>query len=118
MPINDATRAIVSTLIRDGRVRRAALGAAVAPRALPPAAARRLGRRGGVQVMQVIADSPADRGGIVRGDLLVELDGEPVGDATDLQRLMVSERIGATVDAVVMRAGRPRRLPVTLHELA
>ncbi len=118
VPINDATRAIIAALIRDGRVRRAVLGAAVVPRALAPADARRLGRRAGVQVMHVIDDSPADRGGIVRGDLLVELDGEPVGDATELQRLMVGERIGATVDAVVMRAGVPRRLPVTLHELS
>ena len=118
VPINDATRSIISTLIRDGRVRRAHLGAAVVPRALPPSAAQRLGRTRGVQVIAVVDDSPAERGGIVRGDLLVELDSAPVGDATDLQRLMVSERIGRTVDAVVMRDGRPRRLPVTLDELA
>ncbi len=45
VPINDASRKLISTLIRDGRVRRAVLGAAVAPRALPPAVAERLGRR-------------------------------------------------------------------------
>jgi S1-C subfamily serine protease len=56
VPVNDATRAIISILIRDGRVRRAALGAGVAPRPLPPSVAARLGRRGGVQVMQVVAD--------------------------------------------------------------
>src|SRR3954447_8930266 len=84
VPINDATRAIISTLIRDGRVRRAQLGAAVAPRPLPPAAAERLGRPGGVQIMQVVQDSAAERAGMQRGDLLVELDGEPIADATDL----------------------------------
>ena len=40
VPINDATRVIISTLIRDGRVRRAHLGVAVAPRPLPPARRR------------------------------------------------------------------------------
>jgi S1-C subfamily serine protease len=117
VPINDATRTLISTLIRDGRVRRAVLGAAVAPRPLPPAVAERLGRRGGVALMQVLEDSPAERGGLRLGDLLVELDSAPIGDATDLQRLMVGERIGRTVDAVVVRAGRELRVSVVLDEL-
>jgi S1-C subfamily serine protease len=117
VPINDATRTLISTLIRDGRVRRAVLGAAVAPRPLPPAVAQRLGRTGGVALVQVIEDSPAQRSDLRFGDLLVELDGEPITDATDLQRLMVSERIGRTVEAVVIRAGRRLTLEVVLDEL-
>jgi len=78
VPINDATRLIVTTLIADGRVRRAQLGAAVAPRPLPPAVAERLRRRGGLALRQVIEDSPAQRAGLQQGDLLLELDGEPV----------------------------------------
>ena len=118
VPINDATRAIVSTLIRDGRVRRAQLGAAVAPRPLPPAAAERIGRRGAVAIVQVVEGSAADRAGLRRGDLLVELDGEPVSDATDLQRLMVHERIGREVHARVLRDGSPRTVTLMLDELA
>ncbi len=117
VPINDATRVIISTLIREGRVRRAQLGAAVAPRALPPAVAERLGRRGAVQILQVLEGSAASRAGLRDGDLLVELDGEPVGDATDLQRLMVHERIGRRVPARVVREGAQRTLAVTLDEL-
>jgi S1-C subfamily serine protease len=117
VPINDASRQLISTLIRDGRVRRAVLGAAVAPRALPPAVAERLGRRGGVALVQVIADSPAERADLRTGDLLVALDGEPITDATDLQRLMVDERIGRAVTAVVIRDGRERMRSVVLDEL-
>ena len=117
VPVNDATRAIISTLIREGRVRRAALGAAVAPRPLPPSLAARVGRVGGVQLMQIVPDGAAERGGLVQGDLLIELDGQALGDATDLQRLMTSERIGRQVPAVVVRGGNPRTLPVTLDEL-
>lgn len=117
VPINGATRAIISTLIRDGRVRRAHLGTAVAPRPLPPSAAERLGQRGGVQILQVLEDSPAERAGMRRGDLLVELDGEPVPDATALQRLMVHERIGRSVRARVLREGRELTLDVVLDEL-
>ncbi len=117
VPINDATRAIISSLIREGRVRRAVFGAAVAPRPLPRSMAGRIGRRAAVQVMQIVPGGPADRGGLVQGDLLVSLDGEPLGDATDLQRLMTSERIGRRVPAVVVRGGRPRTLELTLDEL-
>jgi S1-C subfamily serine protease len=118
VPINDATRVIISTLIRDGRVRRAHLGVAVSPRPLPPRAAERLGRRGSVQIMQVIDDSPAAAAGLRRGDLLLELDGEPVTDASDLQRLMVHERIGRTVPAIVLRDGRQRTIELVLDELS
>jgi S1-C subfamily serine protease len=118
VPINDATRVIISTLIRDGRVRRAHLGVAVAPRPLPPRIAERLGRRAGVQIMQVIEGSPAAAAGLERGDLLLELDGEPVTDASDVQRLMVHERIGRAVPAVVLRGGRERTLELVLDELS
>jgi len=118
VPINDATRLIICTLITDGRVRRAQLGAAVAPRPLPPALAERLGRRGGLALAQVIEGSPAQRAGLAPGDLLLELDGEPVADATDLQRLMVQERIGRAVGARVLRDGAELRLTVVLDELA
>jgi S1-C subfamily serine protease len=117
VPINDATRAIISTLIRDGRVRRAQLGAAVGPRPLPPAAAERLGQRSGVEILQVLEGSPAERAGIERGDLLVELDGEPVTDATALQRLMVEERIGHPLQARVLRNRREKRVELVLDEL-
>jgi S1-C subfamily serine protease len=118
VPINDATRIIISTLIRDGRVRRAHIGVAVAPRPLPPAAAERLGRRAGVQVMQVIEDGPAAIAGLQPGDLLIELDGEAVTDAGDLQQLMIHERIGREVGAIVLRDGSQRTVTLVLDELA
>jgi S1-C subfamily serine protease len=77
-----------------------------------------VGRRAGVQIMQVIEGGPADAAGLVRGDLLVELDGEPVTDASDLQRLMVGERIGRAVPAVVLRNGGQRTIELVLDELS
>jgi S1-C subfamily serine protease len=117
VPINDATRVIISTLIRDGRVRRAHIGVAVAPRSLPPRIAERLGRRAGVQIMQVIEGGPAESAGLRRGDLVLELDGEPVTDASDLQQLMVHERIGREVFAVVLRDGTDKTVALVLDEL-
>jgi S1-C subfamily serine protease len=71
-----------------------------------------------VEVVQVIDDGPAERAGLRRGDVLVELDGEPVQDAGDLQRLMVHERIGRSVIAVVLRSGQELDVPVLLDELS
>jgi S1-C subfamily serine protease len=118
VPINDATRVIISTLIRDGRIRRAQIGVAVAPRPLPPRVAERLGRRAGVQIMQVIEGGPADAAGLERGDLLLEMDGEPVTDASDLQALMVHDRIGRAVPTVILRGGAQRRVKLVLTELS
>jgi serine protease Do len=70
-----------------------------------------------VQVTQVIEESPAAAAGLRRGDLLLELDGEAVTDASDLQRLMVQERIGRTVAAVVLREDRERTIALVLGEL-
>jgi S1-C subfamily serine protease len=117
VPINAATRAIVSALMRDGRVRRAQLGVAVAPRPLAPAAAARIGRRRAVAVVQVVEGSAAERGGLRSGDVLLALDGVALEDATDLQRLMVDERIGRPLDARVLRDGADRTLTVVPDEL-
>jgi S1-C subfamily serine protease len=118
VPINAATRSIIATLMRDGRVRRAQLGVAVAPRPLAPAVAARLGRRRGIEVVQVGEDGAAARAGVRPGDLLLTVDGVALQDATDLQRLMVGERIGAALPATVLRDGDERDVTLVPGELA
>src|SRR3954447_9153169 len=58
VPINTATRRIVSALMRDGRVRRAYLGIAGGSRPLPPRVAGRLGRDRAIEVVEVVGGSP------------------------------------------------------------
>jgi S1-C subfamily serine protease len=117
VPINAATRAIISTLMRDGRVRRAQLGIAVAPRPLPPSTGERLGRARVIEIVQVIEEGAAARAGVKLGDLLLAVDGIAVEDATDLQRLMVGERIGQEVEFTVLRDGQEHSLTVVPDEL-
>jgi S1-C subfamily serine protease len=117
VPINEATRTIISTLMREGRVRRAQLGVAVAPRPLPPSIAARLGRRHSIEVVQVIEHGAAARAGMQPGDLLLAIDGVSVEDATDLQRLMVGERIGKPLQATVLRDGDERTVTLVPEEL-
>jgi serine protease Do len=117
VPINDATRRIVATLMSDGRVRRAWLGIAVGPRPLPPRVAGRLEREHAVEVVEVVEGSPAARAGLRPEDLLVELDGIELAGADDLQRLMTAERIDVDVKATVVRGGELRSITVTPAEL-
>jgi S1-C subfamily serine protease len=117
VPINDATRRIISTLMADGRVRRAWLGVAVGPRPLPPRVAGRLGRGTAVEVIEVVDGSPAALAGQHPEDLLVELDGIRLEGADDLQRMMTVERIGAAVRATVVREGELRAITLTPGEL-
>ena len=117
VPVNDATRRIVASLISEGRFRRAYLGIAGGPRPLPPRARERHGERSAVEVVEVVSGSPADRADVREGDLILELDGTAVTSAADLQRLMVADLIGAAVPLRVWRAGEETELSLVPTEL-
>jgi S1-C subfamily serine protease len=118
VPINTATRQIIGALMRDGRVRRAYVGIAGGPRPLPPHARVRLGRRSGVEVVEVASGSPAERAGLKAEDLIVELDGQPIERVDDVQRLMNHDAIGQTLPARVLRGDRYLDLELAPVELA
>ena len=105
VPISATTRSIITSLINEGRVRRAYLGIAGGPRPLPPRARAATGVERGVEVVEIIAGSPADRAGIRVGDVIYELDGLRTESAADLQRLMVAELIGREAIARLVRDG-------------
>ena len=117
VPINDATGGIVGALVRHGRVRRAYLGVAGAPRPLPPKAARAVGRERGVEVVEVVDGSPAQRAGVLRGDVIVSVAATPTADAADLQRLMDASAIGRELAVEIVRRGEPLTVVVTPAEL-
>lgn len=106
VPINSTTRRIVATLMKEGKFRRGYLGIAGARRPLPPKMARELGIQDGVEVAEVMGNSPADRAGLRPEDLILEVGEVPVSDAGDLQRLMVGDLIGKEVSITVLRAGK------------
>ena len=68
---------------------------------------------GGVIVEDVQSDSPAEKGGIKRGDTIVEFDGERVRSVSQLQRLVRETPEGRTVRATVVRDGQRVTVSVT-----
>jgi serine protease Do len=117
VPINDATRRIVSALMRDGRVLRAYVGIAGGSRPLPPRIASRLGRAGCIEVVEVADGSPAARAGVRPEDLIVSVDGTPIESVSDLQRLLVAELIDRRVALGIVRAGDEQTLELRPVEL-
>jgi serine protease Do len=118
VPINVATRRIVSALMRDGHVRRAYLGIAGGPRPLPPFARAGLGREAAVEIVEVVSASPAERAGLRAEDIIVELGGSPVERVDDVQTLMTHEAIGTPLTARVLRGDRWLDLELTPAQLA
>ena len=117
VPVNDTTRSIIAALMTHGQFRRAYLGFAGGPRPLPPRLARELGLRAGVEVVEVMPDSPAAAAGLQTEDLIVSVDGSPVARVEEIQRLLVGDRIGAEVTLEVIREGQRIGLRLVPAEL-
>jgi S1-C subfamily serine protease len=105
VPVNAATRSIVSTLISEGRVRRGYLGLIGGVRPLPPRAAAQLGRPSGVEVTEVVPNSPAQLAGLRPEDIVVAIDGDDVVGVGDLQAAMTGASIRRRVSLKIVRDG-------------
>ena len=119
VPINTA-RYVVSSLLRDGRVRRSHLGVAGQNTPIPRRLVRehKLAREQGVTITAVSDGTPAHHGGLRAGDMIVDFAGEPVTSIDDLHRLLTEERIGHIAAIHVLRRGELRRILVTPREVA
>jgi S1-C subfamily serine protease len=117
VPINDSTRKVIGALMTDGRYRRAWIGIAGGQRPLPPRLAAALGRRGGVEVVEVVANSPAARAGMRAEDLIVAVNGTVVQGVDDLMREMTGDLVEQRVRLDVIREGHERSVEVVPVEL-
>jgi S1-C subfamily serine protease len=107
---------VTDELLRKGHVSRGYLGLGMQPVRLPePFAQSGLGP-GGLIVVMVEPSGPAARAGVLLGDVLVALDGAPVGDLDDVQARLGSDRVGVEIPAVVLRGGVRADLRITVGE--
>jgi S1-C subfamily serine protease len=111
----DTALHVVSSLIREGRVRRSVIGVGAQNAPLSRRFARFHGveAEAAVRVTSVEAASPAARAGLREGDLIVALDGEPVGGIDDLHRLLTGERAGKQAPLTVLRGHERKVLSIS-----
>lgn len=114
----DSLRGIVDTLVAHGRVRRGYLGVGAQPVRLPANLAEQLDQRAGLLLVSVSTDSPAERGGLLVGDIIVAIDGEGVHHVENLQAALGGDRVGQPVAVRIVRGGQVQDLTITIGERA
>jgi S1-C subfamily serine protease len=107
---------LAELLARQGYVPRGWLGIGSQPVRIP--AGQRAGRahETGLLIVELAPESPALRGGLLLGDILVTLDGQTVDDGEALQALLGGERVGRAVAIQVLRGGALVTLEVTVGQ--
>ena len=109
---------MLDELTRRGHLPRAYFGVGTQQVRLNEALRTRLGtdQRTAVIVVDLQADSPAARAGLLIGDIIVALGGARITEPTDLRAVLRPQQVGESVTASVVRGGEPREVPVTVGE--
>lgn len=113
---SDDAKRITDALIKTGRVSRGWLGVTIQDLTVDMAEARGIGGAKGAIVSEVTDKSPAEKSGIKRGDIIVEINGRDVTDATSTTRVVGSLLAGSDNDFVVLRNGRRENISVRVGE--
>jgi serine protease Do len=117
VPINSTTQRIIAALLKDGRVRRAYLGLVSTPIPLDASAVIRTGQKEALRVVDVISGSPAERAGLLPGDLVLSARSRAVSSAESLQKLLFSQAIGEPFPLTVLRDGGIHELVAVPSEM-
>jgi S1-C subfamily serine protease len=109
---------VADTLAQHGHVRRGYLGLRSQPVEISEAGQRALGRQQatGLLVVGVENKSPAVEGGLIVGDILVGVAGQPVADHDELLSRLTGDIVGKPTPVQVLRGGQPQTLTVTVGE--
>jgi S1-C subfamily serine protease len=107
---------IADTLAQQGFIKRGYLGISSQLVQLPEAQRDGRTEEHGLLIVQVDEGSPAQKGGLMLGDILLTLDKHPLKDAEDLRSLLSGERVGKTIPIEVNRGGKIQTLQVTVGQ--
>ena len=109
---------VMDTLLAKGRIPRGYLGVGLQPVRLPDALRESLGRaeKTAAMVLEVELGGPAQKAGVVLGDILVSLEGQPVSHLEDVQAHLHSDAIGKPLAAKIVRGGAAQELKIIVGE--
>lgn len=98
---------VVEQLLEKGRIARGYVGLGMQPVRLPETLKSRLNLAfvGGVIVVNIEPDGPADKAGVLIGDVLIAIDGTPVLEPADVQAMLGPQSVGQTLKAQIIRGG-------------
>jgi S1-C subfamily serine protease len=107
---------VSQALVEHGRIRRGFLGVGVQPARLPQAMEDPSGQATGLLVASVEAGGPAQKGGILLGDVLLSLGGERLAAMEDLLAALGGDVVGKATPVEILRGGKRTTLNVTIGE--
>jgi S1-C subfamily serine protease len=115
---SDTARWVAGMLIKEGRVRRGYLGitAQMRPLQYGPRPLQGNSPETGVEVIEVMNGSPADRAGLLPHDVLIAINETVVNNIDDIHRLLSRLSPGSAVTITAIRNNRKRRFSATLLE--
>jgi S1-C subfamily serine protease len=114
----DTAKFVAGRLIRDGKVSRSYIGLAGQNVPLPRRFVRYYGLavESGIMVVSYEGNSPAEKAGVLEGDIIVGFDNHPIAGIDDLHKLLTEERIGRKSSLVVIRRTEKLTLEVVPAE--
>jgi len=110
-------RWVMDSLVQNGRVDRGFLGVMIQNLTPDLATAFKLDRTTGALVGDVTSGSPADKAGLKSGDVITQLNGQPIEDASQLKLRVAQTSPGSKVQIAINRSGEAKTLDVTLGNL-
>lgn len=116
VPINMA-KDVVDDLVRYGKVNRGWLGVYIQPISEEFAKAYDLRSNDGAVVSDVVPDSPAEKAGIMRGDVLIKLNNEAIKDPGQFVSMVRKCAAGDEVSIDLIRHGKEQKITVKLGEV-
>ncbi|HEY1794670.1 MAG TPA: Do family serine endopeptidase [Stellaceae bacterium] len=117
VPINMARR-VMDELIKYGVVKRGRIGVAIQDLTPDLAQAMNTKHTVGAVIARIVPGSPAERGGLKSGDLVVAVDGTPVRSGTQLRNMIGLSPVGADVKLTVDRKGTESTLSIKIEQAA
>ncbi|WP_275271551.1 DegQ family serine endoprotease [Limnobacter sp. P1] len=115
IPIDEAMR-VAKQLRENGKVSRGRIGVGIGEVDKDVAKALGLDSAVGALVGSVGKDSPADKAGVIAGDIILRFDGKKVEKASDLPRIVGETKPGSKVNMVLWRKGAEKTVSITVAE--
>ena len=112
----DLAWSVANVIAEKGSVKRGYLGVYSQPVRLPNGNEAGLTQEGGLLVVGVGEDTPAEKAGVIVGDIIATLDGQPVEHTDDLLNILGSGMAGQGATVQLMRGGELKKLEVTVGE--